>query len=1432
MVQLGKLEQQMQAAHQHLEHLRQQAAASADTLLASTISELSTVFEALNSATAELQQQNADLRTTRQEVELEHQRYQALFDFAPHVYLVTDAEGVIQHANCAAAAQLNLPSDRLLNQPLRHFITPEDQPHLQRQLDQIQTQLAPGHVPRNGPDSPPAELPSLNCQQAMWLRQHGEIQLQPWEREAFPASLALSAEYAPDGQLVRLCWVFHDLTEQHRVAKALKELTSDLKAVNFQLQQRESQWQALFDNALDGIIITDNDGLCINANPSACELFGVPRESLLETPIMNFLDRGIDVTAFWQEFLQQGTMARELQLLRPDGTSRDTEFLAVTHFVPHRHLGILRDISDRKRTEAALRTSETQIRDVLNSLPICISRIQLSPDGSYHYDYLSPNSERVYGHSTVEMLTDPSLWEQRVLPEDWATVITPAIDHLLAGQSTTIEYRYRGPDEQQHWISETLIPRYDAEAELWVVTLVALDITDYKHIRNALAQQQSRDRLVAEINQYIRQTLDLPDLLQRTVDQVRSMINCDRVIIFRLQPRGQGLVIAESVEAPWPEIYSTTIYDPCFDEEYIEPYRQGRIGMLADISTAEVAPCYTDLLASFAVKASLVVPIRQGEDLWGLLIAHQCTSPRTWLTDEAMLLAQLADQLGIAIQQAELYQQTHRELMERRQMQSALQRSEERFRSLSAAAPIAICYINVDSICLYANQYWQDMTGLSLEDSLGYGWLQAIHPDDLPTFRDTWDRFTQQQQDFVTEFRLLLSTGAVRWLLAQASPIHDTSGTVIGFVNTGVDITERKQYEERLHLLELVVTHVAEAVFISSLSTLDWQGQEIIYANPAFTEMTGYTLEEILGRTPRFLQGEQTDPATLAQIRSALETRRPLQIDIVNYRKDGSEFWVELSLVPIPEAKGDTINWVSVRRDISDRKRAEQKIKEQAALIDIASDAIFVRDLNKRILFWNAGAERLYGWTAADVLGQDADTLFEKEDPEQLAIGQQTVLSEGTWQGELTQQTQPGREIIVASRWTLMQNAFNQPLSILEVNTDITKKKQLERQFYRAQRLESIGVLASGIAHDLNNIFTPILTITQMLQKQYQRDERSREMLGLLESSTRRGADLVKQILVFARGTEGQKVPLQVGHLLLEVAKIAEQIFPKEITLITDVPISSLWPILADSTQIQQVFMNLCVNARDAMPQGGTLTLAATNSMLDENAEVLPASAHPGEYLCITVADSGIGIPRHLLDRIFEPFFTTKPSGLGTGLGLSTVLGIVESHQGFLQVSSQVNQGTNFQIYLPRAELTTIPAHAPALSLEGNQELVLVVDDESIIQQTLCSLLESHNYRTLKANNGITALQIYHQYCEDIRLVLTDMAMPKMDGLALITALRRLTSQLPIIATSGLPTTQPSALDAGANLFLAKPYPPGDLLTACRQLLSQDLPDPANGQSQ
>jgi PAS domain S-box-containing protein len=503
------------------------------------------------------------------------------------------------------------------------------------------------------------------------------------------------------------------------------------------------------------------------------------------------------------------------------------------------------------------------------------------------------------------------------------------------------------------------------------------------------------------------------------------------------------------------------------------------------------------------------------------------------------------------------------------------------------------------------------------------------------------------------------------------------------------------------------------------------------------------------------------------------------------------------------------------------RKQTEETVAEQAALLDKSQDAIVAIDLNRRCTYWNKSAERLYGWEEREVFGQNLEQLTAC-DRAYLERAMAVTLHDGEWHDNEWALRRGNEMLTVESRWTVVTDVNGKPRSILIVNTDVTERKRIEAQFLRTQRMESIGTLAGGIAHDLNNVLSPIVMSVEILKNKV-KDEQGQRMLTILETNARRGADMVKQVLSFARGVEGERVLLQSKHLIQDVAKFIAETFPKTIQFKCNLP-ETLWPLVGDTTQLHQVLVNLAVNARDAMLEGGTLTISAENHILESEVEQQGVPILPGFFVLLRVSDTGTGIPPEILNKIFDPFFTTKAPGKGTGLGLSTVLGIIKSHGGFLQVESKVNQGTTFLVHLPAKEAAQPTAHESASSQlpTGHGELILAVDDEAAVLTMTKETLETFGYRVLTARDGTEAVALFNAHQFEVRGVLTDMLMPNMDGPATIRILKRIDPAIKIIAASGMMDGEKVKDATGLNhvAFLMKPFTVEKLLTTVHEVLS------------
>jgi PAS domain S-box-containing protein len=758
------------------------------------------------------------------------------------------------------------------------------------------------------------------------------------------------------------------------------------------------------------------------------------------------------------------------------------------------------------------------------------------------------------------------------------------------------------------------------------------------------------------------------------------------------------------------------------------------------------------------------------------------------------------------------------DVTERRQAEAALRKSEGRFRLLLEQAVDAFFLHDEHGKLLDVNRRACESLGYSREELLKMS-VSDVTSLSEEEVKSVWSQLQTASTVTINDYQRCKDGTRVPVEIRVGSVEIDGQKLILGLAR---DVTERKRAEENnmrsLALLRATLDSTADGILTIG------SDRRILSFNETFVKMWGLPANILAANSDDLaiqyvLDQLQMPERFLAKVRHLYD--HPLQesFDVLDF-KDGRVF--ERYSRPML-AEGHPIGRVWSFRDVTDRKRAEARIAEQAAFLDKARDAIIVRDLEGKILFWNKGAERVYGWTDQEVLGRNVLEILHTEAKTFEELNGSTI-NHGEWHGELQHLTKDRGEIITEVRCTLIRDDEGHPKSVLSINTDITEKKKIEAQFMRAQRMESIGTLAGGVAHDLNNILAPIIMSINILRAT-SANPQTTKILESIEVSAKRGADIVRQVLSFARGLQGERIEVQPRHLLKDLENMIRDTFPKDIRLHFSIP-DNIWTIFGDPTQVHQILMNLCVNARDAMPNGGTLTIGVENCELVEQCAAMNLQAKAGRYVNISVTDSGTGIPPELRDKIFEPFFTTKELYKGTGLGLSTVLAIVKSHEGIINVHSEPGKGTTFEVYLPAMKLSAEARKAQSGRVSvprGNGETVLVVDDEASILTISSETLQAFGYRVLTATDGAEAVGIYSEHKNEIAVVLTDMMMPVMDGPATIRALMQINPAIKIVMTSGFDANDEMAKvsETGVKHFLTKPYSAATLLKTIRTILDE-----------
>lgn len=704
---------------------------------------------------------------------------------------------------------------------------------------------------------------------------------------------------------------------------------------------------------------------------------------------------------------------------------------------------------------------------------------------------------------------------------------------------------------------------------------------------------------------------------------------------------------------------------------------------------------------------------------------------------------------------------------------------------------------------------------------------EMILPDDREQVRRTVACMVETERPCDLEYQIALPNGDLRHLQVRGEAVKDAEGRFKGIGGTVLDITAQKREEDKNHDFErMLVTFLDN---LPAVITLKNEKLEHVYGNTAALKLFHVDSDHFVGSTDTTFLQRDTAECLHAVERSALNTRNPVMTPDIQVGNNGDARHLRGVCFPVVLPDG-RVQVGMYATDVTELEALTAKSTLLQSALEAAANGVVITDTKGNIEWVNRAFTNITGYSAEEVIGNTPKILKSgHHDPNFYKKMWATLKRGEVWNGELKNRRKDGTIYDEQMTITPVRDAAGTIEHYIAIKLDITERHELENKLLRSQRMESIGLLAGGVAHDLNNILAPIVMGVDLLRETDLPPAEKHEFLDSIAQGCERGTAIIRQVLTFARGVEGDRVIVQTRHQVKDIVKMARETFPKDITISMNVA-NNLWPVLGDPTQLHQVLLNFSVNARDAMPHGGRLEVIGENVELKESRTFQGFEIQPGRYSRLTVRDSGTGMPAEVLDRIFEPFFTTKEQGKGTGLGLPTVLGIVKSHQGLVEYETAPGKGTSAIVWLPAAESSEEGRQKPqSTPPQGHGETVLLVDDEPDVRHMTSIMLKKSNYLVLEAEDGAAAVASFAVHRDKIDLVLTDIMMPVMDGVALAHALRKMDSNVTIVGSSGFVgggdrgDRIEDLKRAGVKTLLQKPYSPRELLeTLAEELKNKD----------
>jgi PAS domain S-box-containing protein len=901
-------------------------------------------------------------------------------------------------------------------------------------------------------------------------------------------------------------------------------------------------------------------------------------------------------------------------------------------------------------------------------------------------------------------------------------------------------------------------------------------------------------------------TLDLDELLRVLLGRVIEVMHADTGTI--LIADGADLQVRASAGA-------VNLSDSTHVKHVGECFAGSVASRLKPVYVADAAvdPLITDpLIRERGIRSMLGVPLKRHGALIGVLHVDWLTV-RPCRDREVQLLEIAAERCAAAIYNAQVYQEAKRSA-------AALTESEENFRQLTAHINEVFWMTDVaKNQMIYISPAYETIWGRTCASVYAspHNWLDAIHPEDRE--RVAQSALNNQTTGTYDEaYRIVRPDGTIRWIHDRGFPVRNKAGKVYRIAGVAQDITERKQAEEAESRLVAILEATPDLVSIA-----DPEGR-LVYLNRAgrktlgldeLTDLSGYNLQEF--HDAANAQAVMTEGIPTAMRDGAWSGETEL------VALDGHATAVS-QVILVHKAPNGTVTFLStIARDITGRKRAEESLRLQSAALKAAANSIVITDRNGTIEWVNPAFTALTYYRAEDAIGKNPRELSKSGLHDQLFYRDlwNTILAGHVWHGEVTNRRKDGSLYSEEQSITSVKDARGELTHFVAIGRDLTEQKRLEAQLLQAQKMEVVGRLASGIAHDFNNLLTVINGTAELVLMDLNEDDTVRADLQAIGKAGMSAAALTRQLLAFSRKQIMKPVALNLNSLLADLKDMLQRLIGEDVALMI-VPAKDVGRVMADHGQIEQVVMNLAVNARDAMANGGTLTIETRNVVLDEASAAEHPSLQPGPHVRLTVSDTGGGMDEATRLQIFDPFFTTKELGTGTGLGLSTVYGIVRQSGGDIGVSSELGMGATFTIYLPLiGDVVHKGPPAPTVPSLQRAETVLIVDDDEAVCRLTKRILQSAGYTVLTASSGGEAVLLLERHDGPVHLMLTDMVMPQVSGRELATQLTNIRPRMKVLYMSGYTDDtilRRGLLDQAAH-FIAKPYTTAELTRTVREVL-------------